>query len=48
MTDWLNGLLEKKPFRLVSVALANKLAPIAWAALTRSKTYRHRPYGQPA
>ena len=29
MTDWVNGLLEKKPFRLVSVALANKLARIA-------------------
>ena len=46
MTDWVNGLLEKKPFRLVSVALANKLARIAWAVLTRGETYR--PYGQPA
>ncbi len=43
MTDWVNGLLEKKPFRLVSVALANKLARIAWAVLTRGETYR--PYG---
>lgn len=31
MPDWVNGLLEKKPFRLVSVALANKLARSAWA-----------------
>lgn len=46
MTDWVNGLLEKKPFRLASVALANKLARIAWAILTRGETYR--PYGQPA
>ena len=46
MTDWVNGLLEKKPFRLVSVALANKLARIAWAILTKGDTYR--PYGQPA
>ena len=45
MTDWVNGLLEKKPFRLVSVALANKLARIAWVLLTRGETYR--PYGRP-
>ena len=45
MTDWVNGMLEKKPFRLVSVALANKLARIAWVLLTRGETYR--PYGQP-
>ena len=44
MTDWVNRLLEKKPFRLVSVALANKLARIAWALLTRGETYR--PYGR--
>jgi hypothetical protein len=45
VSDWVNGLLEKKPFRLVSVALANKLARIAWAVLTRGETYR--PYGLP-
>ena len=43
MTDWVNNLLEKKPFRLVSVALANKLARIAWAVLTRREPYK--PYG---
>ena len=42
MADWINGLLEKKPFRFVSVVLANKLARIAWAVLTRGETYR--PY----
>ena len=46
MTDWVNGLLEKKPFRLVSVALENKLARIAWAVLTRGEIYR--PYGRAA
>jgi transposase len=46
MTDWVNELLEKKPFRLVSVALANKLARIAWVLLTRGETYR--PYGPAA
>lgn len=40
MTDWVNSLLANKPFRLVSVALANKLARIAWAVLTRGETYK--------
>lgn len=42
MAAWLRGLLEKKPVRVVSVALANKLARIAWVVLTRRETYR--PY----
>lgn len=45
LAAWVQGLLEKKPFRLVSVALANKLARIAWAVLTRRDVYR--PYGPP-
>ena len=32
-------LSEKKPFRVVSVALANKLARIAWVVLTRKEAY---------
>src|ERR1700732_1318479 len=32
---WINALLEKKPARLVSVAIANKTARIAWALLVR-------------
>lgn len=40
MACWIRTLLEKKPFRLVSVALANKLARIAWVLLTRKETYR--------
>jgi len=31
--------LGEKPFRLVSVALANKLARIAWVVLTRKEAY---------
>jgi hypothetical protein len=31
--SWINVLLEKKPARLVSVAVANKTARIAWALL---------------
>ena len=42
MANWIRKLLEKKPFRVVSVALANKLARIAWVVLTRKETYR--PY----
>jgi len=42
LADWLRGLLEKKPVRLVSVALANKTARIAWALLVHDRTYH--PY----
>jgi transposase len=42
MANWIRTLMEKKPFRLVSVALANTLARIAWVVLTRKETYR--PY----
>lgn len=40
MANWIRRLLEKKPFKLVSVALANKLARIAWVILTRNEAYR--------
>jgi len=34
------GLLERKPARLVAVAVANKTARIAWVILARGETYR--------
>jgi transposase len=37
---WLRAMLARKPARLVSVALANKMARIAWAILARGGTYR--------
>ena len=37
---WLQGLLARRPARLVSIAQANKTARIAWAVLTRGETYR--------
>lgn len=46
MANWIRMLMEKKPFRVVSVALANKLARIAWVVLTRKETYR--PYAPAA
>jgi transposase len=39
-TAWINSLLTRKPVRLVSVALANKTARIAWALLARGEVYR--------
>jgi len=36
---WINALLEKKPTCLVSVAVANKTARIAWALLVRKEAY---------
>ena len=39
MATWIRGLLANKPFRVVSVALVNKLARIAWAVLTRGERY---------
>jgi transposase len=34
------SLLERKPTRLVTVAVANKTARIAWVILARGETYR--------
>jgi transposase len=39
-TAWINSLLTRKPVRLVSVALTNKTARIAWALLATAKIYR--------
>ncbi len=33
-------LLERKPYKLAAVALANKMARIVWALLTRGETFR--------
>ena len=36
---WLAALLERKPARLATVAMANKTARIVWAVLTRNEPY---------
>jgi len=38
---WLASLLERKPVRLATVAMANKTARIVWAVLTRKEPYKH-------
>lgn len=40
---WARQLLDHKPARVVSVALANKTARIAWAVLARGEVYRAAP-----
>jgi transposase len=37
---WLLALLARKPKKLAAVALANKMARIAWALMRRGETYR--------
>jgi len=37
---WLRKILERRPVRLATVALANKMARIAWAVMTRKEVYR--------
>jgi transposase len=38
--EWVTGLLARKSVRLVTVALANKMARIAWAILSRGEIYK--------
>jgi len=40
---WVRALLERKPTRLVTVAIANKTARTAWALLAKGETYRAAP-----
>ena len=38
-SKWLISLLERKPARLATVAMANKTARIVWTVLTRNQPY---------
>jgi transposase len=42
-SPWLLGLLERRPRKLVAVALANKMARILWAMMANGTAYRHLP-----
>ena len=37
---WLTQLLARRPFKVVAIALANKMARIAWALLAKGGAYR--------
>lgn len=39
---WLLALLKRRPAKVVAVALANKMARIAWAMMVRGEAYRAR------
>ena len=45
LAQWTRALLATKPFRMVTVALANKMARIAWAIMAKGAVYApdHRP-----
>ncbi|HEY6507067.1 MAG TPA: IS110 family transposase [Vicinamibacterales bacterium] len=40
---WIRGVLARRPARLATVALANKMARIAWAVMAHKEDYR--PFG---
>jgi transposase len=40
-SEWITNLLARRPARVVTVAVANKLARIAWAVLLRGESYRN-------
>lgn len=40
LRDWIVGLLAKKPARLVTVAVANKLTRILWAMMKTGESFR--------
>jgi hypothetical protein len=37
---WINSLLARRPFNVVVAAVANKLARMIWAMLSRDEAYR--------
>ena len=39
-TDWLSRMLGRKPVKLVAVALANRMARVAWALMAKTEVYR--------
>jgi transposase len=41
--DWLWRMLEKKPVKVVAVALANRMARVVWALIRSGESYRTNP-----
>ncbi len=46
-TPWLASLLERKPPKLVAVALANKFARIAWRLMMSGGVYNQPVVAMP-
>jgi len=41
--DWLWRMLERKPVKVVAVALANRMARVVWALIRSGESYRANP-----
>jgi len=41
--DWLWRMLERKPVKVVAVALANRMARVVWALIATGESYRSAP-----
>ena len=39
---WIDGLMGRRHINVVTVALANKSARVAWALMVRESIYNHR------
>jgi transposase len=39
-SSWLTELVRRRPMKVAAIALANKMARIAWAVMVRDETYR--------
>ena len=46
MSAWLAALLGRRPPKVVAIALANKMARIAWVLLAKGGVYESRPPGR--
>jgi transposase len=40
---WLVDLMERRPSKVAAVALANKMARVAWAMMSRNEPFRSTP-----
>lgn len=40
LAGWINALLARRPARVVTIAVANKMARIAWAVMSRGEAFR--------
>jgi transposase len=42
---WLQALVQRRPRKVVAVALANKMARVVWAMMASGEAYRRQPAG---